>query len=105
VDPENILEALASLPVSTWSYKAEPGVRHLGPTAQDFYAAFGLGQDDRHISTIDAEGVTMAAVQALYRHVQEQDERIRSLERENARLLARIEHLEESLATSEKCGK
>jgi len=26
--------------------------RHLGPMAQDFYAAFGVGLDDKHIATV-----------------------------------------------------
>ena len=38
----------------------------MGPTAQDFYAAFGLGEDERHISTVDADGVALAAIQGLY---------------------------------------
>ena len=34
------------MPVSTWSYQAQgTGIRHLGPTAQDFRAAFGLGEN------------------------------------------------------------
>jgi len=44
----------------------------VGPTAQDFRAAFGLGEDDRHISTVDSEGVALAAIQALYRLSQQQ---------------------------------
>ena len=31
--------------------------------AQDFRAAFGLGEDDKHISAIDEGGVALAAVQ------------------------------------------
>ena len=55
-------------PMQTWKYKAETGsVRHLGPMAQDFRAAFALGQDDKHISTVDEGGVALAAVQELYR--------------------------------------
>ncbi len=105
VDPEEFLDALASIPISTWSYKAEPGVRHVGPTAQDFYAAFGLGQDDRHISTIDAEGVTMAALQGLYRRVQDQEEEIRLLRRENDELKIRLAALESLMAASTNDGK
>lgn len=47
--------------------KARPSTaRHIGPVAQDFYAAFGVGEDDRHISTTDADGVAMVAIQGLY---------------------------------------
>ncbi len=56
------------LPISKWSYKVEDGsVRHIGPMAQDFAAAFGLGSDDRSIGTVDADGVALAAMQALLR--------------------------------------
>ncbi|MGW0868107.1 tetratricopeptide repeat protein [Streptomyces sp. NPDC002611] len=64
-----VLRAVATLPVSTWSYRGEEGVRHLGPMAQDWYAAFGLGADDRTIHPIDVNGVSVVAVQALYRMV------------------------------------
>ena len=48
VDTQSVLEAVRRLPLSTWRYRDEPGsVRHLGPMAQDFRAAFGLGDDDR----------------------------------------------------------
>jgi hypothetical protein len=33
--------------------------------AQDFYAAFGLGEDDKHITTSDEGGVALAAIQGL----------------------------------------
>ncbi len=66
IDPAQILARLDTMPVSEWSYDAEGAVRHLGPMAQDFRAAFGLGEDDRHISTVDEEGVALAAIKALH---------------------------------------
>jgi hypothetical protein len=66
LDGARILDKLAALPVSEWSYSSERGVRHIGPMAQDFYAAFGVGEDDRHITTIDEDGVALAAVKALH---------------------------------------
>jgi hypothetical protein len=53
------------LPIDEWSYVSERGVRHVGPMAQDFYAAFNVGEDDRHISSIDESGVALAAIKAL----------------------------------------
>ena len=53
---------------------------HLGPTAQDFYGAFGLGDDDKSIATIDLDGVSLAAIQGLYELSQEQQARIAALE-------------------------
>jgi uncharacterized protein YhaN len=60
------------MPVQSWRYKEErPDVRHLGPVAQDFRAAFGLGTDDKSIGLLDIDGVNMAAIQALERRTQE----------------------------------
>jgi hypothetical protein len=79
VDPRAILAAVTTLPVERWSYKGEP-VRHLGPMAQDFAAAFGLGADNRHIFTLDAAGVALAAIQGLHALAQAQQARLEALE-------------------------
>ena len=72
VDVENVLKRVADMPISTWSYKTDAqGVRHLGPMAQDFHAAFGLGDDERSIATLDTSGVALAAVQALHARIEE----------------------------------
>jgi len=65
LDDDSILANVAALPASGWSYKSEAGVRHVGPMAQDFYAAFGVGVDDRHITSIDEDGVALAAIKGL----------------------------------------
>jgi len=61
-----VLAKVAALPISEWSYNSERGVRHVGPMAQDFYAAFRVGEDDRHITSIDEDGVALAAIKALH---------------------------------------
>ena len=65
VDAQEVLEKVAALPLQSWSYTNRPGVKHVGPMAQDFRAAFGLGEDDKHIATVDADGVALAAIQGL----------------------------------------
>ena len=65
VNPAEVLEAVASLPVSRWEYEDSPGEVHMGPMAQDFHAAFGLGATDTGISTLDTSGVALAAIKAL----------------------------------------
>lgn len=65
VDEHDILDKVRRLDISEWSYNTIPGVRHVGPMAQDFRAAFGLGKDDTTISTLDADGVALAAIKAL----------------------------------------
>jgi hypothetical protein len=67
-----VLATLGALPVATWRYRWESGgVRHLGPMAQDWHAAFGLGKDDTTIPMVDAHGVLVVAMQALRRQVSE----------------------------------
>lgn len=75
IDPELVLELVGSLPITMWRYESEdPSIRHLGPMAQDFYAAFALGDSERHISVVDADGVALAAIQAL----QAENQRLRA---------------------------
>ncbi|QSQ21207.1 tail fiber domain-containing protein [Pyxidicoccus parkwayensis] len=72
IDGEAVLAKVARMPVQSWRYKEEgQDVRHLGPVAQDFRAAFGLGTDDKSIGLLDIDGVNMAAIQALERRTQE----------------------------------
>jgi len=65
IDDAAILDKVGRLPISRWSYVTERGVRHVGPMAQDFYASFGVGEDDKHITSIDEGGVALAAIKAL----------------------------------------
>ena len=74
VDGRDVLRRVAALPITAWSYRAEdPAVRHVGPMAQDFHAAFGLGADDKTIGTLDADGVALAAIQGLHDIVRERE--------------------------------
>ncbi|HST37962.1 MAG TPA: tail fiber domain-containing protein, partial [Conexibacter sp.] len=89
VDRERLLERLAGMPITSWQYRAEAGgVRHLGPTAQAFKAAFGLGRDTTTIGQLDEAGVALAAGQALAERADAADARIDDLERRLAALEA-----------------
>jgi hypothetical protein len=95
VDPGDVLDRLGRVPVATWSYKGDPEERrYIGPMAQDFHAAFGLGDDDTHISSGDLDGVALAAIQGLNQKVevggQRSEVRIQKLE---ARLAAQSEEM------------
>ena len=99
VDRQRILDALAQIPISTWHYKSQNGnVKHIGPMAQDFHAAFGVGTDERYIGTIDADGVALAAIQALHENqrqtIQDLTNRLETDRQQNEKLAARIEKLE-----------
>jgi hypothetical protein len=81
VEPGGILARVGSLPITTWRYVSQDdAIRHIGPTAQDFHAAFGVGEDDRHITAVDADGVALAAIQGLNQKVDEKDARLAELE-------------------------
>lgn len=72
VNGHDVLAKVAALPVYTWRYDTEPEhVRHLGPMAQEWRAAFGLGDSDTTISVVDAFGVAVVALQALQRRVED----------------------------------
>ena len=100
-NPRDVLEKLVGLPVQSWAFKSEPGARHLGPVAQDFHAAFGLGADDKHIATMDADGVALAAIQGLNQKVEagthESEARSRRLEAENTALKQELTALRQRL--------
>lgn len=102
VDAESVLDRLESLDVATWNYRAQgESVRHMGPMAEAFADAFGLGADDERISNVDADGVALAAIQGLADRLERRDDRIDELEVENEALRDRLGDLEarvESLA-------
>ncbi len=66
----------------------------MGPMAQDFHAAFGLGVSDKLIDTIDPDGVALAAIQGLNTELQE---RLAEKDAEIDELRVRLERLEASL--------
>jgi hypothetical protein len=99
VNPRDVLERLVSVPVTEWNLiSQDPSIRHIGPMAQDFQAAFHVGEDDRHISTSDADGVAFAAIQGLHEIVRERDTRIAELESRLAELESHIQELDRVLA-------
>jgi hypothetical protein len=94
VDGAEVLERVAALPVTSWQFKTDPARRHIGPTAQDFHAAFGFnGDDDMHISLTDAAGVSLAAIKELNRRLEEKEAELSALQ-------ARIARLERGLSGS-----
>ncbi len=97
IDTAAILERVINLPIQHWRFKTEsPEVTHVGPMAQDFRAAFGLGDVSTAIATVDADGVALAAIQGLSRIVRERDAEIDELKRSVAELNARVNALSPS---------
>lgn len=95
IDRASILERLSALPISTWNYiEGDNKTTHIGPMAQDFHEAFGLGADDKHISAVDASGVAIAAIQEL-------DKRNSELTSENTSLRVQVNDLTKRVSALE----
>ncbi|HYW12082.1 MAG TPA: tail fiber domain-containing protein [Longimicrobium sp.] len=106
VDGEDVLSRIRSIPVNTWSYTAEGAqVKHMGPFAEDFRAAFGLGTDGVSIGLLDIDGVNFAGVQALEARTRELQsytaEQVDGLRAENEALRAQNAALEARMARLE----
>jgi len=92
VNSTEMLAKVVALPMSTWNYKSQDAsIRHVGPMAQDFKAAFGVGESETGITTVDADGVALAAIQGLNQKMEAENANLRS---ENAELKSRLERLE-----------
>ena len=101
VDEEDILERLTSLPMRTWRYKGSADTpTHMGPVAEEFHEVFGLS-DSTQISTIDVNGVTMAAVKGLNKKLERKEQELAALQAENAEFALRLAALERELAKRE----
>jgi hypothetical protein len=102
VNAREVLKKVAALPVTSWHYKHDRGRRYIGPMAQDFHAAFGLGADDKTITTLDTDGVTLAAIKGLVEELEERDARnaqeIRARDAEIAELKAQLRQINERLS-------
>ena len=94
VDPTDALARVLALPIYTWRYSAQAkGIRHMGPMAQDFHAAFGLnGDDDTTISTVDPDGVALAAIQGLNARLEAENAALRT---QLDALIKRVEAIEQ----------
>lgn len=117
VDEMAVLAKLRELNVSEWSYISEVGaggmkrVRHVGPMAEDFYALFGLGADEKGIASLDTAGVALASIKALSKMVDEktilidqQQTTLKTLGQENDALHLRLEQLEKIVLSGQQIG-
>lgn len=94
VTPAKILEKVTSLPITEWAYNVDSATRHIGPMAQDFYSAFNVGTDEKHIAPIDEGGVALAAIQGLNEKLNDKDALIQKQATEISDLKARLDALE-----------
>jgi hypothetical protein len=104
IDPETVLAEVVALP--EWKYQMKHGVPSewfIGPTAQDFHAAFGLGTDDTKINTANAQGIALTAIKGLDHKLavalHEKDIEITDLKRQLADAKAALTEIAELKAT------
>ncbi len=91
IDGVELLEKIEELSITQWNYKSEgESITHIGPTAQDFKAAFGVGSNDKSISTIDPSGIALAAIKELNKQNQE-------LAKQNAKLMKELKELKKKV--------
>nr|WP_228530783.1 MULTISPECIES: tail fiber domain-containing protein [Myxococcaceae] len=106
VDGEQVLAKLSKIPLQTWVYKAEEQQpRHVGPMAQDFHAAFGLGLNDRTINSLDIDGINMVAIQALEKRTEElqaSTRQVQTLQQEVELLKRQLGRIEQELARQKR---
>lgn len=91
VDPQAILAKVIALPIQRWHFTNDASTPHVGPVAQDFHAAFHVGADNKHIATVDADGVALAAIQGLNRKL---EQKLEQKQTEITELKQRFEALE-----------
>jgi hypothetical protein len=75
LDGREILEKIDRLPITSWNYKGT-AEKHIGPMAQDFHRLFGVGVDDKTITTIDPSGIALVGIQELYRRWQQAESQV-----------------------------
>jgi trimeric autotransporter adhesin len=99
IDGRDILAQLDKLQISRWSYKTQDeSIQHIGPTAQDFYRLFGVGDNDRSIATVDPDGIALAAIQALHAKTLELEDKSNKIEQLEAQMAEMQIILEQLLA-------
>ena len=88
VSGREVLDKVVEMPITKWRFKTEgDDIKHIGPVAQDFMATFGYGASDKHITSTDADGVALAAIQGL-------NEKLEETQSELAEKQAEIDRLE-----------
>lgn len=97
VNGREILDRLAKIPIEEWNYKLDSATRHIGPMAQDFHAAFEVGTDDKHIATVDADGVALAAIQGLNQLLGEKETALSALRADLQKMQAQITALQQAV--------
>ncbi|MFC1622991.1 beta strand repeat-containing protein [Patescibacteria group bacterium] len=73
LDVNEFFNRMEMLPIMQWNFVNEDDynkmsdeeIKHIGPTAQDFYKMFGLGASDTNVKATDMAGVALFGVKGL----------------------------------------
>lgn len=105
VSPEAALAGVSQMEIATWEYVDKngqgQGTTHIGPMAEDFHDAFDVGNSNKHINSINANGAALAAIQGLHSELQSAREEMAALAERNDKLARRNDELAERLAALE----
>jgi hypothetical protein len=101
ISPQDVLRRVVGMPLTEWNLKTVPNERHIGPIAEDWWATFGLGMDDKHVSVTDVGGVALAAIKGLNQVVEQKDEAIAQLRQTVDRLKQQNDQMSARLAAIE----
>ncbi len=101
VDSRQILRGVLRLPISTWNYKGQPQFLHIGPMAQDFHSIFKVGENDRTITSVDPDGVALAAIQGLNEELKDRDQKIEQQQQKIEQQQKQLNQLQETVSNQQ----
>ncbi|MGV6860140.1 MAG: tail fiber domain-containing protein [Putridiphycobacter sp.] len=101
INYNDYLSQLDSIDVYRWNYKSQANsIQHIGPMAQDFYAAFNIGSDSTYINSGDFDGVNLVLLKGLNEKIEvidNQKDELNKLNQELELLKKQRQELEEKL--------
>ena len=92
LNSNDLLQKISQLSIQKWKYKGT-NEYHIGPVAEDFYALFGLGADNKGISTVDPAGISLAAIKELIKENEEMKQMIKNQNEQIVQLRLLIESI------------
>jgi len=81
----DLIQKIKTLRIQKWKY-INTEEYHIGPVSEDFYNLFGLGTDDKGISTVDPAGISLAAIKELIKETESMRKELQILKAEIAEL-------------------
>jgi trimeric autotransporter adhesin len=97
VDAQRVATFVSKLNVPSWGFTADENqARHIGPMAEDFHLAFGLGVSNHQIGVVDEAGVSLEAIKGLALELDAKEQTLEHLRVQVAALKSAIAALKRS---------